>query len=381
MAQEEGSLSPDGGADSALPDDAGASPPAAASPHAETPEAPPADATMQEQVEEIIDSILADTEPRSEAARTRLRALTEAYPEDPRRALLEHLLETRKETSLASTVPVHLESASVHLESADAARTVSVPVSHEVREGIQSVLADKLLLTAFQPVHALPNGEVVGVEALTRFVGEDGAGADVWFSEAAAAGLGTELEIAALHCALTAAHDVPHTMSVALNLTPATSSDPRVRNLLAAAALAPDRIIVELTGSLADVGGQTGREGLGPLRALGLRLAISASGAALVSLERVEQLRPDIIKLDRHLIEGIESSQGQRVRARAIVELAREIGAEVIAVGVETAEELEEVTALKITAAQGYLLGRPSVHPLDWSAWSIRAQTEAQPAS
>ncbi|MFJ6453116.1 EAL domain-containing protein [Paenarthrobacter sp. NPDC091669] len=369
MAQEEGSLSQDG---------ANASPPAETSPPVVT--SPPAMATMREQVNDIIESILADTEPRSEAARIRLGALLEAHPEDPQRALLEHLLETRKEASPAATVPVHLESASVHLESVDAARTVSVPVSHEVREGIQAVLADKLLLTAFQPVHALPTGEVVGVEALTRFVGEDGAGADVWFSEAAAAGLGTELEIAALHCALTAAHDVPDTMSVALNLTPATSSDPRVRNLLAAAALAPDRIIVELTGSLADVGGQTGRDGLGPLRALGLRLAISASGAALVALERVEQLRPDIIKLDRHLIEGIERSEGQRIRAKAIVELAREIGSEVIAVGIETAEELKEVTALNITAAQGYLLGRPSVHPLDWSAWSIRAQTEAQPA-
>ncbi|WP_159704099.1 EAL domain-containing protein [Arthrobacter sp. 18067] len=366
MAQEEGSLSPDGGADSALPNGADA--------------AVPAEVTMREQVKDIIESILADSEPRSEGARIKLRELVEASPDDPAGALLEHLLETRKETSSASAVPVQLESSSVHLESVDAARTVSVPVSHEVREGIQAILADKLLLTAFQPVHALPSADVVGVEALTRFVGEDGAGADVWFNEAAAAGLGTELEIAALHCALTAAHDVPDNMSVALNLTPATSSDPRVRNLLAAASLAPDRIIVELTGSLADVEGQTGNDGLGPLRALGLRVAISASGAALVSLERVEQLRPDIIKLDRHLIEGIEGSEGQRIRARAIVELAREIGAEVIAVGVETAEELQEVTALRITAAQGYLLGRPSVHPLDWSAWSIRAQTEAQPA-
>ena len=336
--------------------------------------------TMREQVLDIIESILADSDARSEGVRNNLRALLEARPDNPERVLLEHLLETRKTPGSPVKVPVQRGAASLHLESSDIARTVSVPVSHEVRESIQSILADKLLLTAFQPVHALPGGEVVGVEALTRFVGEDGAGADVWFNEAAAAGLGTELEIAALHCALTAAHDVPERMSVALNLTPATSSDPRVRNLLAAAALAPDRIIVELTGSLDAVGGQTGNDGLGPLRALGLRVAISASGAALVSMERIEQLRPDIIKLDRHLIEGIESNEGQKTRAKAIVELAREIGADIIAEGIETAAELDEVTALQVTAAQGYLLGRPSVHPLDWSTWSIRAQTEAQPA-
>ncbi|MCM0618638.1 EAL domain-containing protein [Paenarthrobacter sp. TYUT067] len=358
MAQDAGSSRPESG-DSTKGD-------AEASPAGE-------DMTMREQVLDIIESILADSDARSEGVRNNLRALLDARPEDPERVLLEHLLGTRKTQGSTAKVPVQREAASLHLESSDIARTVSVPVSHEVREGIQSILADKLLLTAFQPVHALPGGEVVGVEALTRFVGEDGAGADVWFNEAAAAGLGTELEIAALHCALTAAHDVPENMSVALNLTPATSSDPRVRNLLAAATLAPDRIIIELTGSLDVVGGQTGADGLGPLRALGLRLAISASGAALVSMERIEQLRPDIIKLDRHLIEGIESNDG-------IVELAREIGADIIAEGIETAAELDEVTALKVTAAQGYLLGRPSVHPLDWSAWSIRAQTEAQPA-
>ncbi|WP_284979327.1 EAL domain-containing protein [Arthrobacter sp. fls2-241-R2A-200] len=334
---------------------------------------------------DIIESILDDTEPKSEGARARLRRLVEARPDNPERALLEHLLATRNLPSASrepsAKVPVQVEPASLHLESHDAKRSVSVPISHEMRESIQSVLTDKLLLTAFQPVHALPGGEVVGVEALTRFVGEDGAGADVWFNEAAAAGLGTELEIAALHCALTAAHDVPEDLSVALNLTPATAQDPRVRDLLAAATLAADRIIIELTGSLASMESPSADEILRPLRKLGLRVAISASGAGFAPADLIDQLHPDIIKLDRHLIEGIASSEGQKIRAKAIVEQARAAGADIIAEGIETAEELEEVTALKVTAAQGYLLGRPSVHPLDWSAWSIRAQTETLPTS
>lgn len=55
--------------------------------------------TMREQVMDIIESILADTEPRSEGARNKLRELVEARPHDPEVALLEHLLETRKLTS------------------------------------------------------------------------------------------------------------------------------------------------------------------------------------------------------------------------------------------------------------------------------------------
>ena len=366
MAQEAGSFPPGGGAEHQSAEGVEASTFAQ-------------DMTMREQVMDIIDAILADSDPKSEGPRNKLRQLIEARPDDPEGALLEHLLETRKASVSEPAVPVRQEVSSVHLESSDAARTVTVPVSREVREDIQAILADKLLLTAFQPVHALPDGNVVGVEALTRFVGEDGAGADVWFREAAEAGLGTELEIAALHCALTAAKDVPHDMYVALNLTPATSRDPRVRNLLAAASLAPDRIIVELTGSLEALEGQTRDDGLGQLRSLGLRVAVSASGAGFVSMDLLSELSPDIIKLDRHLIEGIEGSEGQRIRAKAVVELAREVGAAVVAEGIETPAELKEVTALKVTAAQGYLLGRPSVHPLDWSAWSIRAQAEAQP--
>lgn len=366
MAQEAGSFQPDGRVHTSK-DGAEASPFAG-------------EMTLHEQVMDIIEFILADAEPRSGGTRNRLQDLVAARPDDPEGALLEHLLETQNTLSFATKVSERLEPASVHLESPDAVRTVTAPVSPEVREGIQSILADNLLLTAFQPVHAMPTGEVIGVEALTRFVGEDGAGADVWFSEAAAAGLGTELEIAALRCALTAAHDVPEDMSVALNLTPGTAGDPRARNLLAAASLAPDRIIIELTGSLEGADGHSGSDGLGPLRALGLRLALSASGAASVSLDRIEQLRPDIIKLDRHLIEGIENNEGQKIRARAVVELAREMGADVIAEGIETAAELEQVKALEVSAAQGYLLGRPSVHPLDWSAWSTGEQAEAQPA-
>ncbi|WP_258060950.1 hypothetical protein [Arthrobacter sp. 4R501] len=53
--------------------------------------------------------------------------------------------------------------------------------------------------------------------------------------------------------------------------------------------------------------------------------------------------------------------------------LARQIGAAVVAEGIETPAELVEVTEPRVTAAQGYLLGRPSVHPLDWSAWRLQA--------
>lgn len=335
-------------------------------------------ARVKQQALEIIKDILSDADPRSEFARSHLQELLAAHPGDPKGALLEHLIDTREGRVVPDESAGHQESMSLNRESVDAPQTVTVPVNSEVRKRIQAVLRDKLLLTAFQPIHELPGGDVIGVEALIRFVEQDGAAADVWFREASDAGLGTELEIAALHCSLAAAEEMPEDMFVAFNLTPATSRDPRVRALLEEAHLQPSRIVIELTGSLAPADGVSDESGLGPLRRRGMRLAVSASGAGYVSMDKIEELGPDIIKLDRHLIEGIDSSEGQRIRARSVVELARELGASVVAQGIETAAELREATALNVSAAQGYLLGRPSVHPLDWSSWTLHSQAEAQ---
>lgn len=336
--------------------------------------------TLRQQVVEIIDAVLAETDPGGEWARTQLRDLIKAHPDDPEGALLEHLMATRNhpisphDSVLPPGVGAPLRGSSVK------PRPVPVPFSLDVRKRIKAVLRDKLLLTAFQPINELPDGNVIGVEALTRFVGHDGASADVWFREAAASGLGTDLEIAALHCALTAAREVPRNMFVAFNLTPATCHDPRVRETLGGAQLTPDRIVVEITGSPGTAEGLSWADALGPLRRRGLRLAVSASGAGFVSMDQITRLRPDIIKLERHLIEGIKDSEGQQIRAASIIELARQIGAAVVAEGIETRAELSAVSALGVAAGQGYLLGRPSVQPLDWSAWTIQAQTESPPA-
>ncbi|MHC6231139.1 EAL domain-containing protein [Arthrobacter sp. MMS24-T111] len=81
-------------------------------------------------------------------------------------------------------------------------------------------------------------------------------------------------------------------------------------------------------------------------------------------------LRPDIIKVDRTFID--EVVQGPDPDEPAVVSLAREVGALLVAEGIETETELTAVIAAGVTAGQGFLMGRPSVHPLDWSPWVIQ---------
>lgn len=324
--------------------------------------------TVRWQAQEIIDVLLAESDPESEWTRARLRDLVVAHPDDPERALLEHLTVTSALTNGQGDAKAPPPARSV-------AMPAPVPFTRRSRNKIEAVLGDKMLMTAFQPVRQLPDGHLIGVEALTRFVSDDGASADHWFSEAESVGLGADLEIAALLRALTAAQAVPEHLFIALNLTPATCMDPRIQGLLEHSQLAMDRIIIELTGQVHLDQYDSLRTTLAPLRQRGLRLAVDGAGAGFTSMDQILDLRPNVIKLDRRFIEDIDTSEGQLLRVAAMAELARYIDAELVAEGVETDEELAAVTALGMTAAQGYLLGRPSVHPLDWNAW-IRSESE-----
>lgn len=99
-------------------------------------------------------------------------------------------------------------------------------------------------------------------------------------------------------------------------------------------------------------------------------MAVDGSGAGFTPADRILSLRPDIIKLDRTFIAGILEEPG--LDEPAVISLAQEVGAVLAAEGIETDAELAAVIDAGLTAGQGYLLGRPSVHPLDWSSWVIQ---------
>ncbi|WLQ07763.1 EAL domain-containing protein [Arthrobacter oryzae] len=334
------------------------------------------DPTIRGQARDIIESVLDDTTPQSEWAREQLRTRMESHPGNPERALLEHLMATRSITDEQSEESEpNLPSSDLPLPDEDYGNMVLF--TRRSRRRIEAILGDRMLLTAFQPIHELSSRNVVGVEALTRFVSDDGASADHWFNEAAAVGLGADLEFAALQAALTAAEQLPAHVYVALNLSPATCLDPRLRAFAEHSQLALDRIVIELTERLAEDEYEPVVAALAPLRLRGLRVAVDGAGAGFGSMSQVTHLSPDIIKLDRSLIAGIDHAAGQKTLGAAMVAFARQVGADLVAEGIETQAELTAVMDLGMTFGQGYLLGRPSVQPLDWAAWRTSADHEA----
>jgi len=247
--------------------------------------------------------------------------------------------------------------------------TVRTLLTQRIRERIDSTVHGGTILTAFQPIHEFPTGTITGVEALARFPSDDGRSPDHWYNEATSVGLGGELEFAAMEAALLKSAKLPPHLYVALNLSPETCMDPLLAEFLEQSDLGVDRIVLELTERLAVDDYAPLLASLEPLRRRGLRIAVDDAGSGFSSMRHILQLRPDIIKLDRSLIAGIDSDQGQRALGAAMVGFATQIGARIVAEGIETQAELTAVIELGMTSGQGYFLGRPSIHPADWAAW------------
>lgn len=249
------------------------------------------------------------------------------------------------------------------------APTVRAYLNERITERIDKTVRDDLIVTAFQPIQELATGRMIGVEALARFPSDGGRSPDRWFKEAASVGMGGELEFAALEAALHNTAKLPEHLYVALNVSPETCLDPRLPGFLERSGLPVDRIVLELTERLAVAEYAPLLAALAPLRRRGLRIAVDDAGSGFASMRHILQLRPDIIKLDRSLIAGIDRNQGQQALGAAMVEFASQIGARIVAEGIETPAELAAVTELGMTSGQGYYLGRPTIHAADWAAW------------
>ena len=227
-------------------------------------------------------------------------------------------------------------------------------------ERIREVLATRDGITvALQPIIDLEADKVVGYEALARFPSTPALSPQVWFADAEAAGMGPRLEWAAARAALSHLKDLPDGVFLAINTSPAVAIDRCLRESMRG--LPHDRIVLEVTEHAPVDDYDDFERRLDRRRDDGVRLAVDDVGAGFASLRHILRLRPSLIKLDNSLVRGIDRDPLRQSLARSLVEFGRSLEAGVLAEGIETAEELEQVTELGIRYGQGFLLGRPEV--------------------
>ena len=225
------------------------------------------------------------------------------------------------------------------------------------RDRIEQALSGAEPTIVLQPIVSLSNGTVVEVEALARFAGPPERGPDRWFAEAAAVGLGRQLELCAIDRALSLLPEVPGPVRMAVNAGPDTFCSSDLIDLLETST--PGRVIVELTEHVGIADYPALHRACKRLRTIGAEVAIDDTGTGFASLSLVLEVAPEIIKLDRALTADINLDPVRRALASALVTFGAEIGAKVIAEGIETAAELEVLTDLGIGYGQAFYLGRP----------------------
>lgn len=218
---------------------------------------------------------------------------------------------------------------------------------------------------AFQPQYSLADERLVGAEALARWrhprVGLIGAGA--LFAIAERADHVAQLSRHIAEAALAAARDWPEGLRVSINVTPADLADRDFARgfaaLVAKSGVSAERVTIEITEQvlLADL------EGVAPvlaqLRAQGMRIALDDFGGGFCNFRYLKLLALDGLKLDRSMIEGIDSDERDRAVLRAIVALARALDLSVVAEGIETPEQRAIAADEGCAVYQGFLGSAP----------------------
>jgi EAL domain-containing protein (putative c-di-GMP-specific phosphodiesterase class I) len=206
-----------------------------------------------------------------------------------------------------------------------------------------------------QPIVELATGNRVGAEALSRFPAEWAKAPDICFGEAHSVGQGHRMELLALDRAADYLGQVGG--YIAMNVSPATLLTPDCTELLSELRL--DRVVLELSEHDPVDDYTVLHSVLAPLRARGMRLAIDDVGAGFSSLRHIVMTAPDVLKLDRSIVDGVSIDSVLATLVRSLVDFARGCEALVVAEGVETEEDAAALLQLGVDFGQGWYFGRP----------------------
>jgi len=242
-------------------------------------------------------------------------------------------------------------------------------------DSIEEIIIHEKLIIHLQPILSLQGRELFGVEALVRGINEEGTIlSPKWlFSEAKNANLSAELDHQARQLAIHAFaplwRENPKLL-LFVNFESKLIDSFRMDNylfggLIRSLGIPYSNIVLEIkedeindTGKLKDF--------CNHYRSLGFNIAIDDFGVGQSSFDRLAVVRPDIIKIDRSLIENIDQNHINQEIVQAICKISNNIGALALAEGVETLNEAVYCEYLGISLIQGFYFARPSQNlPID----------------
>lgn len=216
---------------------------------------------------------------------------------------------------------------------------------------------DEHLALHAQPLVDTETGAVAGYEVLSRFPAAWGLGPQEVFDAAEQLGVSPRLACAVLRRALRLRDDLPPRTFLTVNCSPADLADPEVGRLLAGADLR--RVFIELTETAWPEDEAAVLDAARVVRERGGRIAADDVGAGYAGLLQLVRLRPEMVKIDRAIVQRVDTDVAVTALVSMLGELVGALDGWLVAEGVETRGQLEQLVQLGVPLVQGYLLGRP----------------------
>ncbi len=224
-------------------------------------------------------------------------------------------------------------------------------------------------LNHYQPIVALPAGNIVGFEALARWQAADrlvppGEFVAVANETGIILPMNRGLLLQACERLRCWREEFPHLpLYMSMNVSAREFENPDLARGIAATlqqtGVLPSSLQLEIMETIAMGDAEKAGAALAQLKALGVRLSIDDFGTGYSSLSRLQRFPVDTLKIDRSFISQMESDRESREMVRIIISLAHNFQLRVVAEGVETRPQADQLQQLGCDLAQGYLYSRP----------------------
>jgi len=234
----------------------------------------------------------------------------------------------------------------------------------QIVDELQRVISDGLIEPHFQPIYALHPFRMYGLEVLSRpTAGTLLNNPTDLFAAAMKYNMYYPLEMVCWRKALDVVSSYTRNEHIFFNCNPymvENSKFPGVRDLFEQSRIPSENVVLEITERSLITEQSLYYDRLNEYREHGFRFAVDDVGAGYASLESIVTTKPEIVKIDAHIVRDLNQDPIKRSIVKFIVGFCKENEITVVAEGVETREEMDSVVELGVDAVQGYYLYRPT---------------------
>jgi EAL domain-containing protein (putative c-di-GMP-specific phosphodiesterase class I) len=238
---------------------------------------------------------------------------------------------------------------------------------NEMVYDMRKIISNRNIKLLAQPIIDVATKEIRAWEMLTR--GPEGTALESplqLFSVARQTNMLYELEMIVLEKSLEQIRSTGCTHDIFINFTPITLGNSRfvreLKNVLQLyKSIRPSQITFEVTERDSIEGIENFIYNIKVLRGMGIKIAVDDTGAGYASLNTISEIMPDVIKIDRSVIQNIDKNSVKESMLKGLLLVAREAGSIVVAEGIESEAEASVLTRNKVELAQGYFYARPGL--------------------